>query len=403
MLLFWALTAVTVSLPSLRYNVSSEGGHVLQFQPAGFGGGANRSLANRRVLWLSAKLPNDGCAESPAAAPGDWVALVNRGDCHFSFKAVKAEAAGACAVIIVDTAGGDNQAQRFPFTMCPYPGDAEVNIPVMLVAHTAGALLAKFAQDAAWANITIPPFPVTDYCDVPQLSVPWQTVTVMIAGAFLLMCMFSLISSFRRRAVGPPGANVGFLQGLAFERPRLHDTMSTAEVERLPSMVYVPPEDDSAPAGGATGAGEGGKAGGAGGAGESAPGGSAPASSVHPASLFNQTCSICLDDFEAGETVRVLPCRHAFHSACIDEWLVNRQAFCPVCKGDWCFACRHVSGRHAASSPPAAPCSPPFAHCPLLVAEARPNDNGDAASVGGESNSAGSSALSTVGTEMAML
>ena len=158
MLLFWALTAVTVSLPSLRYNVSSEGGHVLQFQPAGFGGGANRSLANRRVLWLSAKLPNDGCAESPAPAPGDWVALVNRGDCHFSFKAVKAEAAGACAVIIVDTAGGDNQAQRFPFTMCPYPGDAEVNIPVMLVAHTAGALLAKFAQDAAWANITIPPF-----------------------------------------------------------------------------------------------------------------------------------------------------------------------------------------------------------------------------------------------------
>lgn len=41
-------------------------------------------------------------------------------------------------------------------------------------------------------------------------------------------------------------------------------------------------------------------------------------------------CSICTDDFAVGEDVRVLPCDHKFHPACVDPWLVNVSGTCPL-------------------------------------------------------------------------
>lgn len=41
-------------------------------------------------------------------------------------------------------------------------------------------------------------------------------------------------------------------------------------------------------------------------------------------------CSICTEDFTVGEDVRVLPCDHKFHPACIDPWLINVSGTCPL-------------------------------------------------------------------------
>lgn len=44
-------------------------------------------------------------------------------------------------------------------------------------------------------------------------------------------------------------------------------------------------------------------------------------------------CTICLEPFEEGMRIRILPCFHQFMAGCIDPWLLQ-QAKCPVCKGD---------------------------------------------------------------------
>lgn len=44
-----------------------------------------------------------------------------------------------------------------------------------------------------------------------------------------------------------------------------------------------------------------------------------------------QQCSICLEQFQVGETVRTIPCFHTFHSSCIDPWLATKSE-CPICK-----------------------------------------------------------------------
>lgn len=63
-----------------------------------------------------------------------------------------------------------------------------------------------------------------------------------------------------------------------------------------------------------------------------------PAFHYHPENHVEQPlddeCAICLDDFSEGMRLRRLPCGHVFHSTCIARWLIERSAFCPLCKVD---------------------------------------------------------------------
>jgi hypothetical protein len=44
----------------------------------------------------------------------------------------------------------------------------------------------------------------------------------------------------------------------------------------------------------------------------------------------NLGCSICTEDFEKGQDLRVLPCDHKFHPDCVDPWLLNVSGTCPL-------------------------------------------------------------------------
>ena len=48
----------------------------------------------------------------------------------------------------------------------------------------------------------------------------------------------------------------------------------------------------------------------------------------------SESCAICLSEYEEGEELRALPCKHVFRRECIDSW-ISRQgisATCPLCK-----------------------------------------------------------------------
>ncbi|KAF9766101.1 hypothetical protein IL306_001503 [Fusarium sp. DS 682] len=70
-------------------------------------------------------------------------------------------------------------------------------------------------------------------------------------------------------------------------------------------------------------------------------------------------CSICTEDFKVGEDVRVLPCKHQYHPACVDPWLINVSGTCPLCRYDLRPGKGHSSGGTAVGDSSTLP--PPLA------------------------------------------
>ena len=46
-------------------------------------------------------------------------------------------------------------------------------------------------------------------------------------------------------------------------------------------------------------------------------------------------CAICIELLEDDDEVRGLTCGHCYHQTCIDPWLTQRRASCPLCKADY--------------------------------------------------------------------
>ncbi|KAI9188244.1 hypothetical protein H9P43_002635 [Blastocladiella emersonii ATCC 22665] len=45
------------------------------------------------------------------------------------------------------------------------------------------------------------------------------------------------------------------------------------------------------------------------------------------------TCAICIDEYQPGDDLVLLPCKHVYHNACLREWLAVSK-LCPMCKAD---------------------------------------------------------------------
>lgn len=72
-------------------------------------------------------------------------------------------------------------------------------------------------------------------------------------------------------------------------------------------------------------------------------------SELAPQRRSDPTCTVCLNDLEEGDWIRLLPCGHCFHADCADSWL-ERASTCPLrCSNNlWEYA-QAASARAAAS------------------------------------------------------
>ena len=62
-------------------------------------------------------------------------------------------------------------------------------------------------------------------------------------------------------------------------------------------------------------------------------------------------CYVCLGEYERGETLRTLPCGHAFHAECVDKWLLETRGACPTCRAPIVDRLSKGAGRVGETSP----------------------------------------------------
>ena len=48
--------------------------------------------------------------------------------------------------------------------------------------------------------------------------------------------------------------------------------------------------------------------------------------------ILPDVCSLCWDLLGPASSYRLLPCGHIFHLPCIDNWICNEDARCPLCR-----------------------------------------------------------------------
>ncbi|OAC97751.1 hypothetical protein MUCCIDRAFT_157588 [Mucor lusitanicus CBS 277.49] len=245
-------------------------------KPAAFGPRLTKQgvLGN---LVLAPKESNHGCV--PCQSQGKhWVAIVERGGCSFVDKVRSLQASGAIAVII-----GDRHYNGW-ITMYATDTDAsDVTIPSVYVAQYQFLSLLQHLQDTQDASVIIR---ITK-----NELFTWSLSDLLLFFAVLLpsSVLYALYLTWR--------VHQQRQQQRRQRRAASHQSKAPAElVYQLKTKAFHKENKDDE----------------------------------------EEECIICLETYQEGDTIRKLPCKHEFHSSCVDTWLITRKKYCPICKFDVC-------------------------------------------------------------------
>jgi hypothetical protein len=218
--------------------------------------------------------------------------LVSRGACSFEEKARTAMELGFIQYVIVY----DDRARAALVPMSATDPDG-ITVGMLFVSQITGMQLRRMILDepasvTAKGGIVIemdarsPPLP-------PNYEQTQQWMLAAMAGFFTFMsCFGCLMVGIQMGYIPANGRIVIGGTGIHSARPSRR-LLTEAQVRRLPHEVYVKQENEE-----------------------------------------QHGCAICIDEYQDGDSLQVLPCTHKFHSDCIVPWLTERQASCPLCKHD---------------------------------------------------------------------
>ncbi|KAM0844182.1 hypothetical protein ACQ4PT_057227 [Festuca glaucescens] len=217
--------------------------------------------------------PLDACSplrKRAVEGPISPFALILRGGCQFDDKVRNAQNAGFKAVIVYD-----NKDHGVLVAMAG--SSFGIDIYAVFISKASGEVLKKYSGQRD-AQLWIISTHVNSALSIMAIS-----FTALLAmSAVLATCFFVRRLQIRRDIARMPAA-------------REFHGMSSQLVKAMPSLIFTKVQEDN---------------------------------------CTSSTCAICLEDYSVGEKIRVLPCRHKFHAACVDLWLTSWRTFCPVCKRD---------------------------------------------------------------------
>uniref|UniRef100_A0ACD5WT90 Uncharacterized protein n=1 Tax=Avena sativa TaxID=4498 RepID=A0ACD5WT90_AVESA len=217
--------------------------------------------------------PLDACSplrKRAVEGPKSPFALIIRGGCQFDEKVRNAQDAGFKSVIVYD-----NKDHGVLVSMAG--SSFGIDIYAVFISKASGEVLKKYSGQSD-AQLWIISTHVNSALSIMAIS-----FTALLAmSAVLATCFFVRRHQIRRDRARIPAA-------------REFHGISSQLVKAMPSLIFTKVEEDN---------------------------------------CTSSTCAICLEDYIVGEKIRVLPCRHKFHAACVDLWLTSWRTFCPVCKRD---------------------------------------------------------------------
>ncbi|KAF7820079.1 receptor homology region, transmembrane domain- and RING domain-containing protein 2-like [Senna tora] len=196
--------------------------------------------------------------------------LTIRGGCSFEEKVRRAQQAGFRAVIVYD-----NEDDGVLVAMAG--NSAGIKIHAVFVSKISGEVLKRYAGQTNIEVWLIPSFENSAW-SIMAISF----ISLLAMSAVLATCFF--VRRHRIRRERPQASRVREFHG-----------MSSRLVKAMPSLIFTAVLEDN---------------------------------------CTSITCAICLEDYCVGEKLRILPCCHKFHAACVDSWLTSWRTFCPVCKRD---------------------------------------------------------------------
>ncbi|CAN6720287.1 unnamed protein product [Malus baccata var. baccata] len=207
--------------------------------------------------------------------------LIVRGGCSFEDKVRRAQKAGFKAAVIYDNEDSNMLVSKTVIPFCVENtvagSSAGIKIYAVFVSKTSGELLKKYIGLTNMEMWLIASFENTAW-SIMAISF----ISLLAMSAVLATCFF--VRRHRIRRERPQASRVQEFHG-----------MSKRLVKAMPSLKFTTVLEDN---------------------------------------CTSSTCAICLEDYNFGEKLRILPCRHKFHAFCVDSWLTSWRTFCPVCKRD---------------------------------------------------------------------